>query len=628
MENVITFNMPKQYSVSSLTNQIQSLCFISVTKDDYPTKVLIGTRGCAIYEVDCPKTSDAVKRVTVITQGHHSDELWGLATHPCLTQYCTVGDDKTLRLWGVLSRRMIACIPIDTMARACCYHPTKDIIVVGFGGTVGRGKQKQDGLIRIYSFDNNYNENCNIKQLLELNVSKQWISDVKFSPDGNYLAIGSHDRTIYLFTVQCVGGAGRQVTQVTLNRGSKFSKHNASITHFDFSSDSRYLQSNCGAYELLFCDVTSGKHVTSASELKDVHWATWTCTLGWPVQGIWPAGADGTDINSVDRSHSGHLVATSDDFGKVRVLKYPCVDEGSPSLQCLGHSSNVMNVRWSSGDSHLISVGGNDKSIFQWRHKMVSNVEGMSSTVSNATSKSMGKKTVSIAHNDDESEELTKDEDYNSKASGGGEDEEPSGGDEFMAVKPWKGAIKPPPIVPPSNPLAPASSLSLQWVHGYTSASAGSCDARVSNNLFYNANYDVVYPAAALGVCLHVDSESYENSTQKYFKGHNDDILCLAMSPNRRYVATGQISSKSSKGKATICVWDAIECRLLSELKDCHQRGIISLSFSPDNEKLLSIGLDDSFEHILWVDKGGSWSRVQKMANSKSDKKTVILCMY
>lgn len=66
--------------------------------------------------------------------------------------------------------------------------------------------------------------------------------------------------------------------------------HSSYITHIDFSADSHWLQSNCGAYELLFWDVRKGRQQKSASAMKDVEWATWTCTLGWPVQGIWPAG--------------------------------------------------------------------------------------------------------------------------------------------------------------------------------------------------------------------------------------------------------------------------------------------------------------------------------------------------
>jgi hypothetical protein len=43
-----------------------------------------------------------------------------------------------------------------------------------------------------------------------------------------------------------------------------------------------------------------------------------------------PACADGTDINYVDRSKKQHkdgyhLLALGDDFGKVRILRYPSI---------------------------------------------------------------------------------------------------------------------------------------------------------------------------------------------------------------------------------------------------------------------------------------------------------------
>lgn len=42
------------------------------------------------------------------------------------------------------------------------------------------------------------------------------------------------------------------------------------------------------------------------------------------LAGIWPEGADGTDINAVCRSHDGKLLASADDFGKVHLFSYPC----------------------------------------------------------------------------------------------------------------------------------------------------------------------------------------------------------------------------------------------------------------------------------------------------------------
>ena len=144
--------------------------------------------------------------------------------------------------------------------------------------------------------------------------------------------------------------------------------HSSYITHIDFTADSRYLQSNCGAYELLFWDVQTGKQEKSASKMRDKQWATWTCTLGWPVQGIWPAEADGTDVNAVDRSSDQSTLVTADDFGQVKLFRYPCVSKVARAKTYPGHASHVANIRFTAGSSHVITAGGNDRCIFQYSH--------------------------------------------------------------------------------------------------------------------------------------------------------------------------------------------------------------------------------------------------------------------
>lgn len=88
--------------------------------------------------------------------------------------------------------------------------------------------------------------------------------------------------------------------------------------------------------------------------------------MGWPVQGIFPPCSDGTDINSVDRTKDGSVCVTGDDFGTIKLFNFPNFD-GSSYNKFIGHSSHVTNVRFSYNDQYLISVGGNDKSIFQWK---------------------------------------------------------------------------------------------------------------------------------------------------------------------------------------------------------------------------------------------------------------------
>lgn len=188
--------------------------------------------------------------------------------------------------------------------RAVAISPDGTAIVLGF----------KDGTVREFTVEDN-GKDITVSQTKVIKHAARWISDIKFSPDGTTVAVGSHDCTIYVYS-----------HPEWKPRCKPMKKHSSYITHIDFSRDGNYLHSTCGAYELLFWDANSGKQMTSgASALKDEIWHTWTVTLGWPVQGIWPECADGTDINAVDRSNltiagnsdterSYHLLATGDDF--------------------------------------------------------------------------------------------------------------------------------------------------------------------------------------------------------------------------------------------------------------------------------------------------------------------------
>lgn len=57
--------------------------------------------------------------------------------------------------------------------------------------------------------------------------------------------------------------------------------------------------------------------------MRDVRWVTQSCHLGFEVAGIFPPDADGTDINAVCRSHSTSVLASADDFGQVKLFRYP-----------------------------------------------------------------------------------------------------------------------------------------------------------------------------------------------------------------------------------------------------------------------------------------------------------------
>lgn len=278
--------------------------------------------------------------LTPIVQGH-TDELWGLDVHPTTEQFVSCGQDKQVYLWDTGSHLPLWSKAIEDPGRSVGFYPSGTVIAVGT--MTGRWLVLDTDTRDLVSMHTDGNE---------------IISVVKYSPDGAYLAVGSHDNFVYIYSVT---ENGRKYSRV-----GKCTGHSSFVTHLDWSTDSQFIVTNSGDYEILFWEASTGKHITSADAVRNLEWATSTCVLGFNVFGIWPEGADGTDINAVCRSHDKNLLTSADDFGKVHLFSYPCSQPRAPSHIYGGHSSHVTNVAFLHDDSHLISTGGKDTSILQW----------------------------------------------------------------------------------------------------------------------------------------------------------------------------------------------------------------------------------------------------------------------
>ena len=90
--------------------------------------------------------------------------------------------------------------------------------------------------------------------------------------------------------------------------------------------------------------------------------------------------------------------------------------------------------------------------------------------------------------------------------------EEATEAKEFLSVKPWLGAVVEPDDHPPVVKEKPEVELELEYVYGYRSADA-------KQNLYYNADGNLIYNVATLGVIL--DKES---NTQTFFGGSEVDM--------------------------------------------------------------------------------------------------------
>uniref|UniRef100_A0A6Q2XQ25 HELP domain-containing protein n=1 Tax=Esox lucius TaxID=8010 RepID=A0A6Q2XQ25_ESOLU len=286
-------------------------------------EVLVGTTRNAILR---GTFSDGF---VAILQGH-VDEMWGLATHPSQDVFLTCGHDRLVCVWNTEEHKLDWC---TTLEFSSGFNPLWLVLDL-----------KTKEVVSDYTDGN------------------EQLSVMRYSPDGSFLAVGSHDNFIYIYTVT---ESGRRYS-----RYGKCNGHSSFITHLDWSKDGKYIMSNSGDYEILYWDIAGGcKLLRNRYESKDREWASYTCVLGFHVMGVWLEGSDGTDINALCRSHSERMVAVADDFCKVHLFQYPCPKPKAPNHSYEGHGSHVTNVRFTHCDSHLLSMGGKDTCILQWRVK-------------------------------------------------------------------------------------------------------------------------------------------------------------------------------------------------------------------------------------------------------------------
>lgn len=334
--------------------------------------LLVGTSWSSIYEVrDFMGNASGMNPVT---KGHWAGELWPIAFSPDASKFVTAGEDNKVLLWDVASHSLLKEVVISTkkgrlnkrysraattspyppnkMARAIDWSPDGSHIIIG----------RNDGCVVVFD-----GETLDKVAMVDLNKygkqkvtnkSENWMQTIKYSPSGKTVAVGTHGMVIVLLET-----SGYNVEKV-------LKTHNASLYHMDWSKDGTSLQSNCGAYELLFHDIDEDnlKNSTfnsSASSLKDVEWATQNCIFGWPVQGIWE-GLDYSDINTVDANQEKSLLAIGDDWGRVQLMRYPALKFNKRKSH-YGHASHVVNVRFTPDGSRLFTTGGGDRTVIQWK---------------------------------------------------------------------------------------------------------------------------------------------------------------------------------------------------------------------------------------------------------------------
>lgn len=288
--------------------------------DLYNGQVLMGLKNGSICVMSYSAEAQANARITTVMTSHCDGEVWGITVCQLEngeTRIITSGDDNRLlaynpSTWKVLCEGKVSDPPAK--------KPSKE--KGGYkGGASSMSSQPAGCQSRCVTYNSALNQLAvannkgivtireidwaavdagtpgaldNVKKTLFSKVKKaEWIETMQFSPCNKYLAIGSHDNFIYLYDTKTYSDS----------KAHKLTGHSSFITSIDWSQDSKWIRTVCGAYELLFFDIGKYKRDPSgASNTVEVMWCDQTNKLGWNVQGIFPSGCDGSHINGVAMS--------------------------------------------------------------------------------------------------------------------------------------------------------------------------------------------------------------------------------------------------------------------------------------------------------------------------------------
>lgn len=561
---------------------------------------VIGTRGAEIVMVQQDRTA-------VLVHGHCSGQLWGLCVAPNGDRFATCGG-KSLCVWEIDKRSAVLALSED--ARAIDWSGNGEFIALG----------------SVEGFIYTYNPNDNLGNLSKLQGSfdkGQWVEDIKVSPNNTMIAFGVRR------------GVSRVEIMKVNEKGDGLSKRcfvnvglTAGLTHLDWDVTSSYLAINGQACELKFINVNT-QAMQLGSTSKDIDWHTWSCTLGFPVQGILPFYSDGTDVNAACRSHNRKLIATGDDYSRVKLFKCPSVVRNANFKEYKAHTGWVTRVLFTWDDRHLVSIGGYDKTVIVWATDV--QADGLIESEDDKTSPSLDQELKEVYDETNTSELDRKISELQKKVTRHTTLEEiyklltPEAEDknEYLGSKAWMGQWREPTgfIKPPFNQAkAPKVHFALDHVYGYNSK-----DCR--NNLGYLSNDEVIYHAAATGIIL-----NKESNTQRFFVGHMSSIMSIAVHPDGVQVATGGFDIKPY-----IYVWNSNTCLPLISFRGHLEKGIKSLAFSPNGEYLAAVDIspyhslavyDLSCKELLFISKTDPLLLLQVVFKSDEELVTIGVMQF
>lgn len=378
----------------------------SVQWKDDGKAVLVGTSSNCLWELTI--ASGEWKLVFEARSG----AVVACSCHPSRDEVATISQDGYICIWDLrrhcCKRRMHlgSHLPSgggggNNAVRAVCmeFQPFGDELAIGMsnGELLIVEYKELKVLLKKAIKPNSSSGNSTSSNTVELHASTavstlsqgySSISQVKYCPKANYLAVGAKDTFVYIYDIV------NNYKKLHVCEG-----HSSAITQLTWSCEGDLLQSNASDGELLHWAIAPGKgnmkQITDAFLVRDAQWVKWTCVFGWSTPGIWSDDTTSlVDIAAVcttgPKASGSNNSGTSDGDGtfatgaprpsppenedliavacksSLRLFKWPAM-RAAKSRNYAAHASTIPSLCFSFNDTYLVSVGGDDATIIQWK---------------------------------------------------------------------------------------------------------------------------------------------------------------------------------------------------------------------------------------------------------------------
>lgn len=296
------------------------------------TRLAVGMKTSEIYEISLPTHSSVL-----LLEGHSYCELQGVDCNPQDgDEFATVGDDGILRVWSYRLRRCLRRVAIEAAGRTLAYSPNGTNIIVGMGGDPTQATK--DGAFLVVDAKT-------LEILFEDRKAKLYLTDIKFSPMGDVIAMASADGRIYLHSAENFAFM-RTVTTPTKN---------CIVKRIDFSLDASILRASTNQDELYHFTIETGDIITSPLATRDTRWSTESCVYTFASQGYWRPPVDGINVLAIAIDARKTVAAVSYQDGQVRLYRFPCTSHTDACYKSLrGVATQAARMCFSTDGRYLV----------------------------------------------------------------------------------------------------------------------------------------------------------------------------------------------------------------------------------------------------------------------------------